>query len=291
MKVINIFNMKKIIYKSIFVLSILIFNFSCDDVERVYLNADAETILSLSADNVTLTEDTALNEILTASWTEPDFGFDAAALYTVLIDYQGGDFSEAQIVPAGSNLDMSFTVEELNAKMLSLGLTPNEATSVSFMVRVTLSEYQEMYSNTVSLSVTPYSSLLDLSTNLGVVGSATPGGWGNPDVPDLPFYATTTPNVYVAYVTLGNGEIKFRADNLWTENWGDDGADGTLDAYGANISVSAGTYKIMLDMGNMTYTMEEYSWGIVGSATPGGWGGPDLMLHYNPYQDDWKACQ
>ena len=42
-------------------------------------------------------------------------------------------------------------------------------------------------------------------------------------------------------------------------------------------------------MGNMTYTMEEYSWGIVGSATPGGWGGPDLMLHYNPYQDDWKA--
>ena len=162
MKVINIFNMKKIIYKSIFVLSILIFNFSCDDVERVYLNADAETILSLSADNVTLTEDTALNEILTASWTEPDFGFDAAALYTVLIDYQGGDFSEAQIVPAGSNLDMSFTVEELNAKMLSLGLTPNEATSVSFMVRVTLSEYQEMYSNTVSLSVTPYSSLLDL---------------------------------------------------------------------------------------------------------------------------------
>ena len=82
----------------------------------------------------------------------------------VLIDYQGGDFSEAQIVPAGSNLDMSFTVEELNAKMLSLGLTPNEATSVSFMVRVTLSEYQEMYSNTVSLSVTPYSSLLDLST-------------------------------------------------------------------------------------------------------------------------------
>ena len=209
MKVINIFNMKKIIYKSIFVLSILIFNFSCDDVERVYLNADAETILSLSADNVTLTEDTALNEILTASWTEPDFGFDAAALYTVLIDYQGGDFSEAQIVPAGSNLDMSFTVEELNAKMLSLGLTPNEATSVSFMVRVTLSEYQEMYSNTVSLSVTPYSSLLDLSTNLGVVGSATPGGWGNPDVPDLPFYATTTPNVYVAYVTLGNGEIKF----------------------------------------------------------------------------------
>ncbi len=157
--------MKKIIYKSIFLLSILIVNFSCDDIESVYLNADAETILSLSAENVTLTEDTALNEILTATWTEPEFGFNAAALYTILIDYQGGDFSEAQIVPAGSNLDMSFTVEELNARMLSLGLAPDQATTVSFIVKVTLSEYQEMYSNTDSLAVTPYSSLLDLSTN------------------------------------------------------------------------------------------------------------------------------
>ena len=55
---------------------------------------------------------------------------------------------------------------------------------------------------------------------------------------NLPFYTTATADVYVAYVTLGNGEIKFRKDNLWTENYGDTGADGTLEANGDNIAVS-----------------------------------------------------
>ena len=88
---------------------------------------------------------------------------------------------------------------------------------------------------------------------------------------------------------MRNGEIKFRNNNDWSENWGDDGADGTLDSYGANIAVSAGTYKIEVNFSSMTYTMEEYSWGIVGSATTNGWGGPDMMFHYNSFQDDWRA--
>ena len=61
-----------------------------------------------------------------------------------------------------------------------------------------------MISESVSMAVTPFSSILDLSTNLGVVGSATPGGWGNADIPDLPFYTTATADIYVAYVALGN---------------------------------------------------------------------------------------
>mgnify|MGYP005710147971 FL=1 len=168
-------------------------------------------------------------------------------------------------------------------------MVPNEEGVASFRIKATLSEYQEIYSNTVNISVTPYSSLLDLSTSLGVVGSATPGGWGNENILDLPFYATATTDVYVAYVTLRNGEIKFRNNNDWSENWGDDGADGTLDSYGANIAVSAGTYKIEVNFSSMTYTMEEYSWGIVGSATTNGWGGPDMMFHYNSFQDDWRT--
>ena len=224
--------MKKIIYKLTYLTALFAFIFSCDDVERVYYNDAAETVLSLSDDNLVLNEENAANEILTLTWTEPDFGFSAAALYSVQIDVQGGDFSNPQIISVGGAFD-----------------------------------------NTVNITVTPYSSLLDLSTSLGVVGSATPGGWGNENILDLPFYTTATTNVYVAYVTLRNGEIKFRNNNDWSENWGDDGADGTLDSYGANIAVSAGTYKIEVNFSSMTYTMEEYSWGIVGSATTNGWDG------------------
>ncbi len=281
--------MKKIIYKLSYLTALFALFYSCDDVERVYYNDGAETVLSLSDNNLVLNEENAANEILTLTWTEPDFGFSAAALYSVQIDVQGGDFSNPQIISVGGAFDKTFTVEELNAKLLSLSMLPNEEGVASFRIKATLSEYQEIYSNTVNISVTPYSSLLDLSTSLGVVGSATPGGWGNENILDLPFYTTATTNVYVAYVTLRNGEIKFRNNNDWSENWGDDGTDGTLDSFGANIAVSAGTYKIEVNFNSMTYTMEEYSWGLVGSATTNSWDGPDMMLHYNSFQDDWRA--
>ena len=281
--------MKKLILKLTYVTALFAFMQSCDDVERVYYNDAAETVLSLSDNNLILSEDNGANEILTLTWSEPDYGFDAAALYSVQMDVQGGDFSNPQIISVGSSLEKTFTVEELNAKLLSLSMTPAEEGVAVIRIKATLSEYQEIFSNTVNLNVTPYSSLLDLSTNLGVVGSATPGGWGNENIPDLKFYTTGTTDVYVAYVTLRNGEIKFRNNNDWSENWGDDGNDGTLDSYGANIPVSAGTYKIEVNFSSMTYTMEAYSWGLVGSATPNQWNGPDLMLHYNSYQDDWRA--
>ena len=281
--------MKKLILKLTYVIALFAFIQSCDDVERVYYNDAAETVLSLSDNNLTLSEDNGANEILTLTWSDPDYGFDAAALYSVQMDLQGGDFSNPQIISVGSSLEKTFTVEELNAKLLSLSMTPAEEGVAIFRIKATLSEYQEIFSNTVNLNVTPYSSLLDLSTNLGVVGSATPGGWGNENIPDLKFYTTATTDVYVAYVTLRNGEIKFRNNNDWSENWGDDGNDGTLDSYGANIPVSAGTYKIEVNFSSMTYTMEAYSWGLVGSATPNQWNGPDLMLHYNSFQDDWRA--
>ena len=281
--------MKKLIYKLTYLTALFTLIYSCDDVERVYYYDAAETILSLSDNDIVLNEENAANEILTLTWTEPDFGFGAAALYSIQIDVQGGDFSNPQIISVGGLFDKTFTVEELNAKLLSLSMLPNEEGVASFRIKATLSEYQEIYSNIVNLSVTPYSSLLDLSTSLGVVGSATPGGWGNENIVDLPFYSTATTNVYVAYVTLRNGEIKFRNNNDWSENWGDDGLDGTLDSYGANIAVTAGTYKIEVNFSSMTYTMEEYSWGIVGSATTNGWDGPDMMLNYNSFQDDWRA--
>jgi hypothetical protein len=289
MKDIKIYNMKKLILKLTYVTALFAFMQSCDDVERVYYNDTAETVLSLSDNNLTLSEDNGANEILTLTWSDPDYGFDAAALYSVQMDVQGGDFSNPQIISVGSSLEKTFTVEELNAKLLSLSMTPGEEGVAIFRIKATLSEYQEIFSNTVNLNVTPYSSLLDLTTNLGVVGSATPGGWGNENIPDLQFYTTSMTDVYVAYVSLRDGEIKFRNNNDWAENWGDDGNDGTLDSYGANIAVSAGTYKIEVNFSSMTYTMEAYSWGLVGSATPNQWNGPDLMLQYNSYQDDWRA--
>lgn len=93
----------------------------------------------------------------------------------------------------------------------------------------------------------------------------------------------------VAYVTLNDGEIKFRSNNKWDVNYGDDSANGTLESGGANIKVTAGTYKITFNTASLTYTIEKYSWGLVGSATPSGWNAPDVPLTYDPTTDTWKA--
>jgi hypothetical protein len=166
MKDIKIYTMKKLILKLTYVAALFTFLTACDDVERVYYNDSAETVLSLSDDNLSLSEDSGANEILTLTWSDPDYGFDAAALYSIQIDVQGGDFSAPQIISVGSSLEKTFTVEELNSKLLSLSMIPAEEGVAIFRVKATLSEYQEIYSNTVNLNVTPYSSLLDLSTNL-----------------------------------------------------------------------------------------------------------------------------
>lgn len=137
----------------------------------------------------------------------------------------------------------------------------------------------------------------------GVVGSGY-NNWGA--FADGAFYGTDDPNVIVSYVTLVAGEIKFRQNNSWDApniNYGDDGADGTLDQNGANIAVTAGTYKITLNINALTYTLEPYSWGIVGSGY-NNWAQPmdhdnnpatpditlpDAKFYYDPTSDTWKA--
>ena len=54
-----------------------------------------------------------------------------------------------------------------------------------------------------------------------------------------------------------DGEIKFRANNDWGVNYGDNGGDGTLELNGGNIPSTAGTYNIELDFSdpnNPTWT-------------------------------------
>ncbi|MEO7487310.1 MAG: hypothetical protein ABIU77_09420, partial [Ferruginibacter sp.] len=50
-------------------------------------------------------------------------------------------------------------------------------------------------------------------------------------------------------VHLKTGEIKFRFNNDWTMNLGDNNAaDNLLDASGENIKIAEGTYDILLDL-------------------------------------------
>jgi hypothetical protein len=94
-----------------------------------------------------------------------------------------------------------------------------------------------------------------LKTSWGVIGSATANGWNS----DINMSYDPSTKVWSLTTNLLVGEIKFRANDSWDLNYGDDGADGTLDAGGANINVStAGNYTIVLDLSdptNYTYSL------------------------------------
>lgn len=116
--------------------------------------------------------------------------------------------------------------------------------------------------STSALSSRFSSDIDDLNTALGtlsdwgLVGSSTTNGWNGPD---MEMYETST-NVYALYANLVTGEIKFRYDEDWGNNYGDTGADGTVDAGGDNITIpSAGTYLVTLNLNDNTYTISPFS--------------------------------
>ncbi|MFQ3182065.1 MAG: hypothetical protein ACI9Z4_001666, partial [Polaribacter sp.] len=197
-----------------------------------------------------------------------------------------GDFSNAVTLNVGDNLEKSFATLELNSIALGLGAEADAPSDLIVKLQGFVGGQLLINTSAKTVNVTPYSSILDLTTRWGVIGSAA-NDWGA--TPDLPFFTTSTAGVLVAYVTLTDGEIKFREDSLWTNNYGDTGADGTLDAGGDNIAVTAGSYKILMNLTNLTYTIETFSIGIIGSAY-NDWGAtPDFDLKYDSYSDQFRG--
>ena len=108
-------------------------------------------------------------------------------------------------------------------------------------------------------------------TTVGLIGSATPNGWGDPDI-NMVQSATDTA-VWTLDTTLVMGEVKFRANDDWAINWGAiDFPTGVGTQGGPNIPVFAGRYHIDFNSVTGEYSFQvESPIGIIGSATAGDW--------------------
>jgi len=109
--------------------------------------------------------------------------------------------------------------------------------------------------NQFAVDIDAINSSLGAQSDWGLVGSATPNGW---DGPDVEMYQTG-PQEFSIYVELGSGELKFRFNEDWGNNFGDNGGDGTLEAGGSNIAITAGTYFIVMDLSSGTYSISPFS--------------------------------
>lgn len=97
-------------------------------------------------------------------------------------------------------------------------------------------------------------------------------------------------NKYEGYIYFpaDQKEFKITLGPNWDNNLGDDGANGSLEPNGANLSVpEAGFYKFNVDLTALTYTLLKTDWGLIGSATPDGWNS-DQDLTYDPATNAWS---
>ena len=294
--------MKKLSILGLFILALISFN-SCeteDDVVFTTQDPEGFVFTNSTSDMYILSASTSSNLGERFTWANPDFGVPTNTTYE-LQSSVSGDFTDASIVSTTTSNEVAMTIGQMMTVAMDAGLDNDPDTAApntgafSIRLRAFLGDTgsgTEAFSNVLVLNV----ELLEgagtgsgiMPATWGVVGSGY-NDWGNAGA-DGQFYTTADADVYVAYVTLLSGEIKFRENNEWTNDFGDTGADGTLDAGGDNIAVTAGTYKITLDIANGTYMMEAFSWGVVGSGY-NDWGndGPDAKFYYDYTTDTFKA--
>ena len=114
-------------------------------------------------------------------------------------------------------------------------------------------------------------------------------GWDPATAPQLA--SVNSDGTYEGYVNFKEAlnQFKFTEGPNWDANWGDTGADGTLDAGGDNIvAAEAGYYKLNVDLNAKTYSVTKTDWGVIGNATAGGWDS-DQNLTYDAETDTWSA--
>lgn len=131
-----------------------------------------------------------------------------------------------------------------------------------------------------------------VSSPIGIIGSATPGGW---DEDTNMFHDPVDSNKYFLTLNLTQGAAKFRANDDWARNWGAmDFPSGVGVQNGPDIPIAqAGKYKVTLDTLTGAYNFEEViefgTIGIIGTATPGGWDNDTDLTKSSSNPDLWQA--
>ncbi|MDO9039695.1 MAG: SusE domain-containing protein [Lutibacter sp.] len=110
-------------------------------------------------------------------------------------------------------------------------------------------------SNAEILQFLPALSYTETPMSWGLIGNATPTGW---DSDTNMVYDAATKTLSIT-MNLTADKIKFRANDSWDVNLGDNGADGSLEYGGSDIAVpAAGNYTVILDLTSpreYTYTL------------------------------------
>lgn len=269
--------MKKIF--TLLSLFLIVFSFiSCEKDETKATLPDNPTLPVLQTiPNLTLKRLEG-NNILKFVGSPLDLGFQASTTYILEACAKGNNFAApVTLISTNQDTSMSISVSDLNSILLKK-FPADQVSEVDIRIKAILnagagSQVFEYSSAASTVNITLYGlPRLDIISNdvvYGKIESALGDGKyaGFTKLDNMLSYTLKDPDANVVY----------------------GGSDGVLSVNGqALTSTTSGWYKLIVDTKGLTYTLNGYRIGLVGSATVNGWNAPDQKMDYDAATGTWK---
>lgn len=263
---------------------------SCEkDEDQAVINETATGKISSDKSTIVLNELTANDAVINFTWTKPTFNIAVVPSQQVEFGIKGNNFKKSATVDFSNDLTTgSVTHAAMNAAMFNIGATPDVVNDIEARLKTSVGS-AAFYSNVIALKVTPYTPNPDLvypKINVpgAYAGAAGYADWTPGNSPNLFSPEKNSQYRGFIYVTSANSEYKFTINQDWAGDKGDDGTfTGKLVESGeVNLKAAIkGTYYLKVDWAANTYSSVLANFGIIGDATPTGWGS-DTDFVYNP---------
>ena len=209
-------------------------------------------------------------EIIKINWSDYSAGIDVK--YTVDLAKKGGNFTNLGTV--NSTVANPLRTLELSSKdfvfaLLNSGASANVQSE--FDVKVTSETTSAggtitLVSNVVTFKATPY----EVTSYLYA-----PGAYQNWNVETAEsLISPKSDGIYTGYIkfTDPNSEFKITPARTWTNSYGTNDNIHIIYNGGDNLKApNTGYQKLTVNTNTLVFSLEAYSWGLVGDATPGGW--------------------
>jgi hypothetical protein len=254
--------------------------------------------ITASATTVVLNKATITNSVLAIYFTRPDFGYNAAVTNTLQIGRNGTNFVGAKeyVIDPGSSSKL-FTGMELNSLLLSMDLPTGTSSLVNVRIKSSVSTNVEpVYTNVLNLNVTPFA----LTEYLYMPGAHQGWNASNPDS----LISETGNGIFrgIIQFTSSLSQFKLLRNKAWgppefgrASGQGDTAPSTGILVGGQNLvgPVTAAPYttdnfEVVANMNTNTIAYTPNSWGLIGSATPGGWS-DDTVMKYNNTTKTWSV--
>lgn len=223
-------------------------------------------------------------KVLEFAGTPVDPGFKASATYYLEACLKGNNFADAVTIYSGvQDESIKISVSDLNGILLKK-FPGDQVSSIDFRIRTVLvvdagtgapgtsTDPFEYTSPVVNSNVTVYG-----FPRLDIIGS------GNAQKIESPF----NDGKYYAMVKLDAASFTLK-DPESNTIYGAEGAALAVNGSAIVPAKGAGWYKLSADTKALTYSIQPYMIGLVGSATPNGWDAPDQKMDYDALTGTWK---